>query len=79
MKADMPKGKYLGLHVGRVAVRATGSFNITTNKETLQGISYKYCTLISRNDGYGYSLTQIAQNRTLSCPTVKTVGFSRSF
>lgn len=79
VKADVTKGKKIGVYVGRVAIRATGSFNITTNEETLQGISYKHCTLISRNDGYGYSLTKIAQNRTLSCPTAKTVGFSRSF
>lgn len=44
--------------VGGEAVRATGSFNITTSTDTVQGISHKYCILISRNDGYGYSLTQ---------------------
>lgn len=77
VKASVPKGKKSGVYVGRVAVRATGSFNITTNTETVQGISYKHCTLISRNDGYGYSLTQIAESRTLSLPTVKTEGISR--
>jgi hypothetical protein len=40
-------------------VRATGSFNITTKTETVQGIGYKHCTRISRNDGYGYQLTQL--------------------
>jgi len=44
-------------YFGRVAVRATGSFNITTKTETVQGISHKHCTLISRNDGY--QLTQL--------------------
>lgn len=58
VKADVTKGKKIGVYVGRVAIRATGSFNITTNTETVQGISHKHCTLISRNDGYGYSLTQ---------------------
>lgn len=58
VKASVPKGKKAGVYVGRVAVRATGSFNITTNTETVQGISHKHCTLISRNDGYGYSFTQ---------------------
>lgn len=43
--------------MGRVAVRATGNFNITSKTETVQGISHKHCTLISRNDGYGYQLT----------------------
>ncbi len=37
---------------------ASGNFNITTSTDTVQGISHKYCILISRNDGYGYSLTQ---------------------
>jgi hypothetical protein len=59
VKAIVTSGKKLGVYVGRVAVRATGSFNITTKTETMQGISYKHCTLISRNDGYDYQLTQL--------------------
>jgi 5-methylcytosine-specific restriction endonuclease McrA len=58
IKATVTNGKKVGVYVGRVAVRASGNFNITTNTETVQGISHKYCSLISRNDGYGYSLTQ---------------------
>lgn len=58
VKATVTNGKKVGVYVGRVAVRATGSFNITTSTDTVQGISHKYCILISRNDGYGYSLTQ---------------------
>jgi hypothetical protein len=59
VKANVTSGKKLGVYVGRVAVRATGSFNITTKTETVQGINYRYCTRISRNDGYGYQLTQL--------------------
>jgi hypothetical protein len=59
VKANVSSGKKVGVYVGRVAVRATGSFNITTKTETVQGISYKHCTRISRNDGYGYQLTQL--------------------
>lgn len=78
VKATVTKGKKVSVYVGRVAVRATGSFNITTNTETVQGIGYKHCTLISRNDGYGYSPTKIAiENRTLSLPMVVTEGVSR--
>jgi hypothetical protein len=58
VKATVTSGKKIGVYVGRVAVRASGNFNITTNTDTVQGISHKYCSLISRNDGYGYSLTQ---------------------
>ncbi len=58
VKATVTNGKKIGVYVGRVAVRASGNFNITTSTDTVQGISHKYCILISRNDGYGYSLTQ---------------------
>jgi RRXRR protein/HNH endonuclease len=59
VKSTVTSGKKSGVYVGRVAVRATGNFNITTKTETVQGISHKYCTLISRNDGYGYLFTQL--------------------
>jgi 5-methylcytosine-specific restriction endonuclease McrA len=56
VKACVTQGKKAGRYEGRVAVRATGSFNIQTPSGVIQGIGYKYCTLIQRADGYGYSL-----------------------
>ena len=53
--ANVTKGKKIGAYEGRVAVRASGSFNITTTTGVVQGISHKHCQLISRNNGYGYS------------------------
>ena len=50
----------MGLYLGRVAVRASGRFNIKTASGLVQGISHRFCTLIQRADGYGYSLTKIA-------------------
>lgn len=47
--------KKAGSYVGRVAVRASGSFNIQLGAEVVQGISHRYCRLFQRNDGYGYS------------------------
>ena len=44
----------MGLHTGRVAVRASGSFNIQTVEGVVQGISHKHCKVIQRSDGYGY-------------------------
>jgi hypothetical protein len=41
--------------VGRIATRATGSFNISTTNGLVQGISHKYCKAIHKKDGYGYS------------------------
>lgn len=55
--AHVPSGKRAGTHIGRVAVRATGSFNITTTDGTIQGISHKYCNTIHRCDGYSYNFS----------------------
>ena len=54
VKAIVTKGKKIGVYVGRVAIRASGFFNITTKQGIIQGINYKDCTLIARNNGYGY-------------------------
>ena len=54
VKAVVPKGKKAGTHTGRVAIRKTGSFNIQTEQGAVQGISYKYCTILQRGDGYRY-------------------------
>lgn len=56
VRADVPHGKKAGVHTGRVAVRATGSFNIQTATAVVQGISHRHCTLIQRGDGYAFSL-----------------------
>ncbi|WP_300054788.1 RNA-guided endonuclease IscB [Malikia sp.] len=54
VRAEMPKGKKVGTHIGRVAVRASGSFNIQTGTEVVQGISHRHCQVLQRADGYGY-------------------------
>ena len=53
--ATVPTGTKMGTYVGRVAVRATGSFNIQTPAGVVQGISHRHCRLLQRADGYGYS------------------------
>lgn len=53
--ARVPTGKKAGIHVGRVAIRVTGSFNIQTAAGCVQGISYRHCQALQRADGYGYS------------------------
>ena len=55
VKAIVTSGKKIGTYIGRVAVRASGSFNIKTSIDTIQGIGYKYCQLIQRSDGYAYA------------------------
>lgn len=60
-----------GVHVGRVAVRATGSFNIQLPGSVLQGISHRYCKIVSRADGYAFSLSR----ELLSLPTAEAGDF----
>jgi hypothetical protein len=62
VKAIVPYGKKIGTYVGRVVVRASGSFDIGSGEEKVGGISYKYCRLLQRADGYEYSTL------TDSCP-----------
>jgi hypothetical protein len=54
VRAIVPTGKYVGTHVGRVAVRTTGYFDIKT-ASGLVGANAKHCKIIQRGDGYGYS------------------------
>lgn len=55
VKAIVTSGKKAGTYLGRVAVRSTGSFNISTGGRLVQGISYKYCKTVHRKDGYNYN------------------------
>jgi hypothetical protein len=48
----MATGKKAGVHTGRVAVRASGSFNIQTPSGGIQGIGHKHCVVLMRGDGY---------------------------
>ena len=53
-KVIITTGTKIGTYVGRVAIRETGSFNITTTTGTIQGLNVKYFTPIQRTDGYTY-------------------------
>ncbi|MFE7042249.1 hypothetical protein ACFU9X_23245 [Streptomyces atratus] len=52
--ASLPSGKYRGHHMGRVAVRATGRFNIRTASGLVQGVHHRRLRMLKRADGYGY-------------------------
>jgi hypothetical protein len=54
VKAIVTSGKKIGNYVGRIAVRSSGSFNISAS-ELVQGISHKYCRTIHQKDGYNYA------------------------
>ncbi len=53
--AVVPSGKRAGTYTGRVAVRATGNFNITTQEGPVQGIHHRHCRRLQRADGFNYA------------------------
>ena len=55
VKAVVPAPlKTAGVHMGRVAVRTTGSCAIHTSSGTVDGINARYLRLVQRGDGYAY-------------------------
>lgn len=50
VKAIVPTGKNVGTHIGRVAVRASGSFRIGK----VDGVAARYCQRLHHADGYDY-------------------------
>jgi 5-methylcytosine-specific restriction endonuclease McrA len=54
VRARVASGTRSGSYLGRVAVRASGSFNIATSRGTVQGVSARYCTSLQHTDGYNY-------------------------
>lgn len=55
VRAVVTKGKKIGTYTGRVLVRATGSFDITTRSGRVQGIGSRYCTTLQKAEGYAYA------------------------
>ncbi len=79
VRAVVPKGKYAGTHVGRVAVRSSGRFDIKTKGDTVQGIGHRHCVLLQRADGWGYEHREEVGPTArvgLSLPTAEAGGFS---
>ncbi len=54
VRAVVTSGVKVGTYVGKVAVRATGSFTITTQERRVQGISHRFCMVLHHCDGYSY-------------------------
>lgn len=55
VRAIVPTGLKAGTYVGRVAIRTTGSFKITTKRGMVDGIAARFCTPLHRGDGYDYA------------------------
>lgn len=54
VRAVVMTGSKQGVYVGRVLVRASGSFDIRTRAGRVQGINHRFCTPVHRCDGYTY-------------------------
>jgi hypothetical protein len=54
VKAIVPSGKPQGTHVGKVAIKASGRFTITTSQRAVPDVPYRYCSIVHRRDGYSY-------------------------
>ena len=53
--ANIPKGKYKGTYTGRIAVRSSGYFKLTTKEGEVVNAKYEYCTIRQHVDGYSYA------------------------
>jgi 5-methylcytosine-specific restriction endonuclease McrA len=67
VRAVVRKGKHAGTHIGRLAVRSTGSFRVGKS----DGLSWRCCRLLHRLDGYDYKESGAA----LPPPALKRRGF----
>jgi hypothetical protein len=54
VRATVTTGTKRGIYVGRVLVRATGSFDIRTKGGRVEGINHHSCRPVHRSDGYTY-------------------------
>ena len=53
--ARVSRGKYTGVWTGRVSTRRSGSFDVSAHGQKMaQGISYRYCRILQRQDGWQY-------------------------
>ncbi|MDR9785828.1 MAG: RNA-guided endonuclease IscB [Peptococcaceae bacterium MAG4] len=60
--AEIPKGKYAGRWVGRVAVRSSGYFDVKdgAGRRVCQGVSHRHFRLLQRANGWQYEKEGVA-------------------
>ena len=56
VRAVVTTGKKAGTYIGRVSVRATGSFALSLKDGKVDGINKRFFTTLQRQDGYSYAL-----------------------
>jgi 5-methylcytosine-specific restriction endonuclease McrA len=55
VRAVVAKGKNIGTHVGRIAIRSSGTFDIRTPDNHRIGVIWKHCQSLYKSDGYSYT------------------------
>jgi hypothetical protein len=55
-----------GSYVGRMSAKARGGFTVTTAKGSITDVGKKYCRVLQRADGYGYSQLPLFPRRQSS-------------
>lgn len=78
VRAVVPTGKKIGVYTGRVAVRASGRFNIQTATTTIQCLAHRHCRRLMRADGYTYHLKTINQDAPPPRPKGRTARRGRN-
>jgi hypothetical protein len=71
VKVVVPSGKKTGTYIGRVAVRTSGYFNVSTLDGIVQGISYRDCSMFHRSDGYSYHHKETSTPLGLEKPSIR--------
>lgn len=54
LRTVVTTGKNVGTYLGRLAIRASGRFNIRTANGLVQGIHPRFCSRVYRTDGYSH-------------------------
>lgn len=63
VRANVTTGTKIGVYKGRVSIRKSGRFDISTATGTVQGLSHRFFTLLQRADGYEYHWSKIVLSR----------------
>ena len=54
VRADVPRGKHKGHHIGRITIRHSGNFGLIAQDEVRHDINCKYMSVVQKADGYAY-------------------------
>ncbi len=73
--AAMPSGKRHDVHVGRVAVQASASFNAQSASGTVQGVSRRHCRIAQLEDRYGHDFDTVRKEEKAPMHRARDIAF----